>query len=392
MLVLWFVHSSGTQLYYLIEELRIGGSQNFEFSPQPENTTPAEYMVPTTDCSASTKYSSDYSCEKAIDNNLQTDWATSGEGVGSWIEVKSTLYISETHLLTSGKERNTNITFSCMYNCFKLRRDSEVFSDVFFWWMELHGLVSELCFWLHVIYRHVSESVFITHCLFSTGKLPRIIPHHCSGIQAPYHWSVQGYRTQQKSEAYLFQWRRNWGKSARCWKLTVNFVIFSPWNCFCHRQTFLGGDNCTNWVHLVLSEHIRCSGWWPLGKYFTKSYFSSVHTVKQPGCSSQAHHWPSNCGQQCEDQCCWGLHHSQQWLLRHSLLYLRYSVTFFLFLAQLDGRVLERIFINVGPFGAMFRIEHSWWKVQNSGFCTFQCVPSKKLFKVWGEKFCFHRQ
>ncbi len=39
MLVLWFVHSSGTHLYSLIEELRIGGGQNFELSPQPENTT-----------------------------------------------------------------------------------------------------------------------------------------------------------------------------------------------------------------------------------------------------------------------------------------------------------------------------------------------------------------
>ena len=39
-------------------------------------------------CTASTEHSSAHSCEKALDDDLQTSWATKSGGVGSWIQVK----------------------------------------------------------------------------------------------------------------------------------------------------------------------------------------------------------------------------------------------------------------------------------------------------------------
>ena len=38
-------------------------------------------------CSASSKYSEDWGCEKAIDGKSSTSWATKGEGTGAWIQV-----------------------------------------------------------------------------------------------------------------------------------------------------------------------------------------------------------------------------------------------------------------------------------------------------------------
>ena len=41
--------------------------------------------VPTSGCSAS---SEEFSCSKALDGNMRTDFATNGEGAGAWIEVR----------------------------------------------------------------------------------------------------------------------------------------------------------------------------------------------------------------------------------------------------------------------------------------------------------------
>ena len=58
-------------------------------------------------CSASTEHPGGYTCQKAIDGNSGTDWATRGEGAGAWIqlnfpkkyEVKS---LTLTHRATGG--------------------------------------------------------------------------------------------------------------------------------------------------------------------------------------------------------------------------------------------------------------------------------------------------
>ena len=58
-------------------------------------------------CSASTEHSAGFTCQKAIDGNSRTDWATSHEGAGAWIqlnfpkkyEVKS---LALTHRATGG--------------------------------------------------------------------------------------------------------------------------------------------------------------------------------------------------------------------------------------------------------------------------------------------------
>eukprot|EP00930_Biecheleria_cincta_P044075 TRINITY_DN3023_c0_g1_i3.p1 TRINITY_DN3023_c0_g1~~TRINITY_DN3023_c0_g1_i3.p1 ORF type:complete len:2356 (-),score=402.05 TRINITY_DN3023_c0_g1_i3:282-7013(-) len=49
-------------------------------------TTPGQRQVAS--CSASSQYSASYACGKALDGNMDTDWATRGEGVGSWISFK----------------------------------------------------------------------------------------------------------------------------------------------------------------------------------------------------------------------------------------------------------------------------------------------------------------
>ena len=43
--------------------------------------------IGTMTCSASTEYSSAFSCQKAIDGKVDTDWATAGKGTGSWIQL-----------------------------------------------------------------------------------------------------------------------------------------------------------------------------------------------------------------------------------------------------------------------------------------------------------------
>ena len=61
-------------------------------------------------CSASTEHSAGFTCQKAIDGNSGTDWATSGEGAGAWIqlnfpkkyEVKS---LALTHRATGGNRQ-----------------------------------------------------------------------------------------------------------------------------------------------------------------------------------------------------------------------------------------------------------------------------------------------
>ena len=43
--------------------------------------------IPTAQCSASSQEYDWVSCSKALDDNMMTDFATKGEGVGAWIEV-----------------------------------------------------------------------------------------------------------------------------------------------------------------------------------------------------------------------------------------------------------------------------------------------------------------
>ena len=38
-------------------------------------------------CSASSEYSGRFACEKAIDGNSDTSWATKRQGIGAWIQV-----------------------------------------------------------------------------------------------------------------------------------------------------------------------------------------------------------------------------------------------------------------------------------------------------------------
>ena len=44
--------------------------------------------VPTSGCIASSEEIRQRSCSKALDVNMKTDFATDGEGVGAWIEVR----------------------------------------------------------------------------------------------------------------------------------------------------------------------------------------------------------------------------------------------------------------------------------------------------------------
>ena len=44
-------------------------------------------MISISSCSASTEYSADYGCENAYDGDVENEWATSEEGIGSWIEL-----------------------------------------------------------------------------------------------------------------------------------------------------------------------------------------------------------------------------------------------------------------------------------------------------------------
>ena len=44
--------------------------------------------VPTSGCNASSEELRIFSCSKALDGNMKTDFATKGEGVGAWIEVR----------------------------------------------------------------------------------------------------------------------------------------------------------------------------------------------------------------------------------------------------------------------------------------------------------------
>ena len=43
--------------------------------------------VPMSGCDASSRFDWAYWCGSALDGNYGTDWATSGEGIGSWIKV-----------------------------------------------------------------------------------------------------------------------------------------------------------------------------------------------------------------------------------------------------------------------------------------------------------------
>ena len=48
---------------------------------------PADPAVPSANCSASSEYASpQHICENAFDSDQDSDWATQGEGVGSWIQ------------------------------------------------------------------------------------------------------------------------------------------------------------------------------------------------------------------------------------------------------------------------------------------------------------------
>lgn len=38
-------------------------------------------------CSASSEFKKKYNCQKAIDGNAGTDWATNGQGAGAWIKL-----------------------------------------------------------------------------------------------------------------------------------------------------------------------------------------------------------------------------------------------------------------------------------------------------------------
>ena len=68
-------------------------------------------------CSASTEYSSAFSCQKSIDGKSDTDWATAGEGTGSWIQLNfGEVYKIETIKI---KHRSTD------------RGTGEMFKDIF---------------------------------------------------------------------------------------------------------------------------------------------------------------------------------------------------------------------------------------------------------------------
>jgi len=47
---------------------------------------PADPVVPSRSCSASSEYSDDWLCENAFDSDPESGCATQGEGVGSWIQ------------------------------------------------------------------------------------------------------------------------------------------------------------------------------------------------------------------------------------------------------------------------------------------------------------------
>jgi hypothetical protein len=45
-----------------------------------------EVSISISSCSASSEYSDNYVCENAYDGDIESAWATKGEGIGSWIE------------------------------------------------------------------------------------------------------------------------------------------------------------------------------------------------------------------------------------------------------------------------------------------------------------------
>ena len=58
-------------------------------------------------CYASSEFSDVYSCSKALDGDLNTDFATNGEGEGAWIQVKDLI---DFHFSSMQYLMNTNPT------------------------------------------------------------------------------------------------------------------------------------------------------------------------------------------------------------------------------------------------------------------------------------------
>ena len=68
--------------------------------------------IPSASCTASTEYSASYSCDKAVNGNAG-EWATRGQGAGSWIETRFPGQFLVTKLeyqQRAGNEKNKGIT------------------------------------------------------------------------------------------------------------------------------------------------------------------------------------------------------------------------------------------------------------------------------------------
>ena len=79
---------------------------------------PADPAVPSASCSASTEHNDNYRCENAFDSDPDSEWATQGKGVGSWIQSNFAIgaeYYSVTRFEyqhRAGPEDNQQITLS----------------------------------------------------------------------------------------------------------------------------------------------------------------------------------------------------------------------------------------------------------------------------------------
>merc|ERR1712129_100270 len=81
----------------------------------PGNTAKCDGAPQIRGCSASSEYSNNYGCQKAYDGSYGTDWATRGQGVGSWIRLNFTQKtgVSKVKIANrKGNERNRKIELS----------------------------------------------------------------------------------------------------------------------------------------------------------------------------------------------------------------------------------------------------------------------------------------
>ena len=74
-------------------------------------------MIPSASCTASSGHNYGHPCERAFDANPDSDWATQGEGVGSWIqsEFGATYRVARfehRHRIHSEDNRQITLSFS----------------------------------------------------------------------------------------------------------------------------------------------------------------------------------------------------------------------------------------------------------------------------------------